>query len=332
MAYRVFITRQIPNGLRQKLEKSFQQDDPDLSIYWDIWPKSSPPNKEELKAHLEQADAMISLLSDPIDDEIFQVAPKLKIVSNYAVGFNNIDLKAAQERGIFVTNTPDVLTNATADLAFTLLLNLTRKIQPARDNALQGEWRGWEPRGFLGTDLRQKTLGVIGMGRIGQEMARLCRQTFGMNILYAAASGDKHLQNAEYVPLTRLPELLASSDVLSLHCPLTADNYHLLGEKNFEHLKDEAYLINTARGELVDQRALLEHLRRDRFCGVGLDVTEPEPLPSDHALYSFERVLITPHIGSATIKAREEMANLCYENVLRALTGHELLTPLSLNA
>jgi glyoxylate reductase len=229
-----------------------------------------------------------------------------------AVGTDNIDLEAAAARGIPVGNTPDVLTDATADLAFALLLALARHIVPGARQVRAGEWRTWEPAGSLGADLAGATLGIVGRGRIGSAMARRA-EGFGMEVVYSSRSSG--------VPL---PELLERADFVSLHCPLTPDTRHLINADTLERMKDTALLVNTARGGVVDQDALRDALHAGRIAGAALDVTDPEPLPADHPLLDAPNLLVVPHLGSATVRTRAQMADMAVDNLLAALDGRPM--------
>ncbi|MCB9062676.1 MAG: D-glycerate dehydrogenase [Halobacteriovoraceae bacterium] len=306
---KVLITCELPDTLTELLDKE--------QINYDI-----------LSNYINAADeyqAMVCINTDLIDDTFLSTHKKLKLIANYAVGYNNIDLIAAKKYDVFVTNTPDVLTTATADLAFTLMLAIARKIPAAMNNAKNGQWKKWEPRGFLGQDLRGKTLGILGLGRIGQSFAKLCRDSFGMNIIYhnRSASAYEYELKASRV---EFEELLRESDVLSLHCPLTKETHNIINERSFELMKNNAILINTSRGGLISTDDLLKAIKDNQISGVGLDVTMPEPLEASHELYSFENVLIVPHIGSATHFARSEMARICADNIIHFSKGKPLIT------
>ncbi len=248
------------------------------------------------------------MLVDRIDAQFLDRCPKLRAIANYAVGYDNIDLDAARARGIAVGNTPDVLTDATADLAFALLLAVARSLVDAAASVRNGEWRTWEPENYLGYDVHGATLGIVGMGRIGSAVAKRAAG-FEMNVIHTGRDGVSLLQ------------LLAGSDFVSLHVPLTPETHHLIDAAALDEMKPTAFLINTARGPIVDQQALHEALVNGKIAGAALDVTDPEPLPVDDPLLSAPNLIVVPHIGSATHTARERMATLAVDNLLAALAG-----------
>lgn len=276
--------------------------------------------EDELKAALKQADAVVCNLSERISAELLAACRQLKLVANLAVGYDNVDLPAADEMGVLVLNTPGVLDNATADLAFALLLACARRVVEADKFVRAGGWQGWENDLFLGTNVSGKSLGIIGMGRIGQAMARRAAG-FDMNILYTGRNRQsvevESKLNASYVSLD---ELLSRSDYVSLHCPLTEATRHLIGKRELALLKPNCILINTARGAVVDQAALVEALSKERLAGAGLDVFAAEPaVPSE--LMTMGNVVLTPHIGSATTETRQAMAELSVSGLLAAFSG-----------
>jgi len=305
MSY-VFVTRQLPGLALQRLAAEHELE---------IWQQPKPPTQAELLKHASQAEGLLCMLSDRIDGELIQACPQLEVIATYAVGYDNIDLKAAAQRGIKVGNTPDVLTEATADLAFALMAASARRLVEGHENVRRNEWSSWEPTGFLGYDLYGSTLGIIGYGRIGQSLERRA-QGFNMTVLHTASRND---QNG--VPLN---ELLERSDFVSLHCPLTDDTYHLIDEQALRRMRKTAFLINTARGPIIDQVALAKALHGGWIAGAALDVTDPEPLPADDPLRNAPSLLIVPHIGSATHSTRERMAEIAVDNLLAGLAGKEL--------
>jgi glyoxylate reductase len=285
-----------------------------------VWPERVPPSYEELVEHVREAEGLLSLLSDRVDAELIAAAPELRAISNYAVGYDNIDLTAAAARGIPVGHTPDVLTDATADLAFALLLAAARRLPEGIEEVRAGESLTWEPAHNLGTDVHGATLGIVGFGRIGQAVAR--RATgFDMTVLHT----DSRSRPEE------LADLLERSDFVSLHCPLTPETHHLIDAEALGRMKPTGILINTARGGVIDQEALRRALHDGVIAGAGLDVTEPEPLSPDDPLLTAPHLIVLPHIGSATHHARERMADLAVENLLAALAGepmpHEVPVP-----
>ncbi len=287
-----------------------------------------PPTREELLAGVRGVAGILSLLSDRIDAEVMDAAgPQLKVISNFAVGYNNIDTREAERRGIAVGNTPDVLTDATADIAVALLLAVARRLPRSADDARQGRWRTWEPLGWLGIDLEHRTLGIVGMGRIGAATARRMHGGWGMKVLYTSRHPKPELDELLDAEHVGLDDLLERSDFVSLHVPLTDATRHLIGRQQFRRMQPHAILINTSRGEIIDQDALYEALHQRQIFGAGLDVTTPEPLPPDHPLYRLDNCLILPHIGSATEKARKAMARRAAANLLAGLRGQPLPWP-----
>lgn len=282
--------------------------------------------KEEIIQKAKDAAALVTLLSDKIDAEVLESLPKLKIIANYAVGYNNIDIDEARKRGIRVTNTPEVLTDATADLTMSLILAASRRIVEADRFVREHRFVGWKPDLFTGPSLSGKTLGIIGLGRIGKAVAKRAK-AFEMNVVYC--SRKPLLPNEEEklnVSHLSLEELLRSSDFISLHVPLTQETYHLLNEKRLSMLKAGAVLINTARGPIVDETALIKALRSGRLAAAGLDVYEEEPdVPQE--LIDLDNVVLLPHIGSATKEARIEMAMMVGRNVAAVLEGKEPPNP-----
>jgi glyoxylate reductase len=279
----------------------------------DVWPGRLPPTQAELTERLTQADGLLCLLTDRIDAPLIERAPRLKAIANYAVGYDNIDLAAAAARGISVGNTPDVLTDATADLTFALLMAAARKLPDAIAEARGGDWLTWEPGRHLGAEVHGAALGIVGFGRIGRAVAGRA-QGFEMTVIHTDSNSDD----------AALTDLLRASDFVSLHAPLTTATEHLIDAAALEQMKPTAILVNTARGGLVDQEALARALRDGTIAGAALDVTDPEPLPPDHPLLDAPNLILTPHIGSATRAAREQMAELAVENLLAALEGRPM--------
>jgi glyoxylate reductase len=269
---------------------------------------------------LPEAGALLCLLTDPIDANLLNRAPHLRIVANAAVGFNNVDVAACHERGIVVTNTPDVLTEATADLTWALILCTVRRVPQAERSLRAGEFAGWGMWDYLGGDLQGATLGIFGMGRIGQATARRAAP-FGMHVRYT----NRSLVDVPYERVA-WETLLTTSDILSLHAPLTPETHHLLSQAEFQRMKPGSYLINTARGALVDGAALVSALRNGPLAGAGLDVYEHEPNLAP-GLLELENAVLLPHIGSATRATRNAMAMLAARNVAAVLSGDPPLTP-----
>ncbi len=282
---------------------------------------AGPMDEEEVAAFIGEAAAAITLLSHPVTARVLEACPRLAVVANYAVGYDNVDVEAARRLGIWVTNTPDVLTEATADLAWALILAVTRRLLEGDALVRRGEFRGWEPSLLLGTGLQGKTLGIVGFGRIGRAVARRA-PAFGMEVLHASRRAR------EGAPGRRvgLDELLGESDVVSLHCPLTPETRHLLDGRRLRSMRRGAVLINTARGPVVDEAALVEALRGGHLGGAGLDVYEREP-EVHPGLLGLPNVVLLPHVGSATVETRSAMADLAAANVAAVLQGSEPPTP-----
>lgn len=285
-----------------------------------IWEKMGVPPRGFLFENLKDADGFLSGLPIKVDDELFDAAPKLKAVSNYAVGYDNIDVEAATKRGICVTNTPDVLTAATADLTFLLILATARRAIEANNFLRAGQWKIWTPDLLVGIEVSGSTIGIVGMGKIGQAVAKRARG-FDMKIIYFNSSRKPEVEKeleAEYVPLD---ELLERSDFVSMHCPLNEHTKNMIGEKQLRMMKKSAIFINAARGLLVDQRALYRACAEKWIWGAGLDVFENEPVPLDEPLLTLDNVVTMPHIGSASDVARNGMAAKAASNLVSALCG-----------
>lgn len=310
----VFVTRHLPASLAA-LETVTEVT---------VWPHRQPPSYDVLQAQVCSCEGLLCLLTDPIDAALIAAAPRLKVISQMAVGYDNIDVPAATERQIPVGHTPGVLTNATADLAWALLMAAARRVVEGNHFTRSGQWTTWEPDLLLGPDVTGATLGIVGLGRIGQAVAQRALG-FDMRLLYSAprpATADIEQRLClEYVDLDTL---LQTADFVSLHAPLTPATRHLLGAAQFGQMKDSAILINTARGGLVDQVALYTALKAGHLAGAALDVTEPEPTPLTEPLLSLPNVIVTPHIGSASRQARAKMAQIAIDNLLAGLQGQPL--------
>lgn len=306
---RVFVTRSLPGDALDRLAARGHEVD--------VWEERQPPPREQLVARASAADALLCTLTDPVDGALLDACPRLRVVANYGVGVDNIDLAAAAARSVPVGNTPDVLTDATADLAFALLLAAARRLPQTAEDVRAGRWGTWEPDGFLGHDVAGATLGIVGGGRIGDAVARRARG-FDMTVLTATSRAG-----------TPLPELLERSDFVSLHVPLTPSTRHLIDADALARMKPSAILVNTARGPVVDTDALIAALHAGAIAGAALDVTDPEPLPPDHPLLAAPNVLVVPHIGSATPRTRARMADLAVDNVLAGLAGEPLPNPVT---
>ncbi|MFT3890898.1 MAG: D-glycerate dehydrogenase [Anaerolineales bacterium] len=280
-----------------------------------------PPSRAELLKHVQGMDGILSLLTDRIDGEVMDIAgEQLMVISNHAVGFDNIDVAAATARNIPVGNTPEVLTDATADFAFTLLMSAGRRVLEADRYVRDGKWKTWGPMILLGADMKGATLGLIGFGRIGKAMAR--RATgFDMRVLYYDPN-EKEAHPELNAARVDFETLLAESDFVSLHTPLTADTRHLIDSEALSKMKSNAVLINTARGPIIDMDALYDALKDKRIFAAGLDVTDPEPLPANHKLLTLDNVTIMPHIASASTATRDKMSWMAAQNLIAGLKGN----------
>lgn len=287
-----------------------------------VWQGSMPPPREVLLEEVQAIEGLVSLLTDKVDEELLSHASHLKVVSNVAVGYDNIDVNAATRHGIPIGNTPGVLTETTADLAFALIMAAARRLGESERYIRDGKWQTWDPTALLGVDIYGTTLGIIGMGRIGQAVAKRARG-FDMRVIY---SGGGHGYPTQLMSATRreLDELLQESDFVSIHCPLRPDTYHLIGERELSLMKPTAILVNTARGGIVDPKALYTALKTKQIGYAALDVTEPEPIHLDDPLLTLDNCLIVPHIGSASVRTREKMALMAVENLLAGLRGDRL--------
>jgi len=318
---RVFVTRRIPDaGLRLVTEATEA----------DVWPDELPPPRDELLRRVAGVDGLLSLLTDRVDDELLDAAgPQLKVVSNFAVGYDNIDVPACTRRGIAVGNTPGVLTETTADLAFALLMAVARRLPEAYDYVRQDRWQTWGPMLLLGRDIFGGTLGIVGFGRIGREMAKRGRG-FGMRILYHDVHRATPEEEAELgATSVEMDELLAESDFVTLHPNLTPETHHLMNAAAFAKMKRGAVLVNSSRGPVIDHDALYDALRSGQLFGAGLDVTEPEPMRADHPLLTLPNCLVVPHIASASEATRDKMAEIAARNVLAGARGEHLPAPVN---
>ncbi len=282
-------------------------------------------SKEELIKKARSADALITLLSDKIDKEVIDSLPKCKVIANYAVGYNNIDVEYAKSKGIVVTNTPGILTDATADLAMALILAVARRLPQAEKFVREGKFDGWKPELMLGLDLKNKTLGIIGMGRIGFAVARRAKN-FGMKIIYFNRSKNESAEKELGARKVSLNKLMKTSDVISLHVPLTPQTKGLLDKEKLELMKPSAIIVNTARGEVVDEKHLIKMLKRRKIFGAGFDVYTNEPNLNPE-LFKLDNAILLPHVGSGTVETRSAMAELAAKNVTAVLSGKKALTP-----
>lgn len=289
----------------------------------DLWGDELPPSRGELMRRVQGVDGILSLLTDRIDGEVMDAAGEgLKVISNHAVGFDNVDVDAATARRIPVGNTPDVLTDATADFAFTLMMSAGRRVLEADRFVRQGKWKTWSPLLLLGAELHGATLGLAGFGRIGRAVAKRA-MGFDMRVIYYDPNEPKPEPGIQ-ASRVDFETLLAESDFLSLHTPLTPDTRHLIDSAALSKMKPTAVLVNTSRGPVVDTDALYDALKEKRIFAAGLDVTEPEPLPADHPLLTLENVTVMPHIASASTRARDQMSWMAAQNLIAGLKGERL--------
>ncbi|MBL0387744.1 D-glycerate dehydrogenase [Tumebacillus sp. ITR2] len=309
---RVLVTREIPEAGLRILRESCEVT---------VFSSERQPTREELLDLLPNFDGLLSMLIDSLDRPLLEKVPHLRVISNYAVGYNNIDIQAATQLGIPVTNTPGVLTNATADIAWALLMAVTRRIVEGDTYIRQGQWVGWSPNLLLGMELSGKTMGIVGAGRIGLAVAKRAR-AFDMNVTYSNRRRLDEAVEREYgLTYVDLDTLVRTSDVISLNLPYNAESHHLFNADLLSRMKPTAYLINTARGPIVDEAALVEALKKGQLAGAGLDVFENEP--SVHpGLLELSNVVMVPHVGSSTRETRDNMAILAAENLVRVLQGN----------
>lgn len=312
---KVFVTRQLPEAGLELIRASCDAE---------IWSEPLPPPAAVIEQKVPQCDGLVSLLTDRVDGPLLDKSPRLKVVSNFAVGFNNIDIKAATERGICVGNTPGVLTDATADMAFCLLIAAARRVVEGHQYTQSGRWKTWEPLGHLGQDLAGRTLGVVGMGRIGYALARRCQRGWDMKVLYHDVHPSPKAEADLGAVRVEFDTILREADFLSLHTDLNESTRGMIGAVALGKMKKTAVLINTARGPLVDEKALAEALRNGTIFAAGLDVTDPEPPAADDPLLRLPNVVIAPHIASATVDTRNNMALICARNLIAGLRGEPL--------
>ena len=312
---KVFVTRRIPDAGLKLIQEATAAE---------VWVDQLPPPAAVLRQKVADCDGLVSLLTDTIDAGFLDKAPRLKVISNFAVGFNNIDVDACTERGVCVGNTPGVLTDATADMAFALLIAAARRIVEGHQYTLAGKWKTWEPLGHLGQDLAGRTLGVVGMGRIGYALAKRCRGGWDMQVLYHDVYRNEKAEQEFGAKHVDLDTLLRDSDFVSLHTDLNEKTRGLINAEQLRKMKKSAVLINTARGPLVDSKALAAALRDGTIFAAGLDVTDPEPIAAGDPLLKLPNVVIAPHIASATVETRDQMAEICARNLIAGLRGEPL--------
>lgn len=318
---KVFITRQIPEIAVARLKEA--------GFEVEVSPKEGVLAKDELITALaaKPYDAVLCLLTDQIDAEVFEAVPTAKIFANYAVGFDNIDILEAEKRGVIITNTPGILTDAVAEFTIALILAVTRRIVEADNFIRGGNYNGWSPMLLLGTELAGKTLGIVGTGRIGSEVARIARQGFGMNIAYYDVAQNIDLEKAhQAVFYSTVEAVLQIADVVSIHVPLLDSTKHLINKDRLSLMKASSILINTSRGPVIDEVALVEALQHKTIRGAGLDVFEFEPKLTE-GLQELSNVVLSPHIASATEKARDTMAEIAVSNIIEVVAGRSALNP-----
>ena len=311
---KVFITRKIPTQLASLAEIATVE----------VWQQRQPPPYEILREKIQTIDGLLCLLTDRIDKQLIEAGTSLKIISQMAVGYDNIDITAATARKIPVGNTPGVLTDATADFTWALLMAAARRVVEGDRFTRTGKWQTWEPDLLLGANITGATLGVIGLGRIGQRVARRARG-FDMRILYTSRHRcDSELEESLGVKFVPFEVLLAESDFVTIHTPLSEETYNLFGDREFELMKSSAILINTARGAVVNPDALYRALSRGKIAGAALDVTQPEPIAMDSPLLNLDNLIIAPHIGSASRQTRDKMGQIAIANLIAGLAGNPL--------
>jgi glyoxylate reductase len=309
---KVYITRDLPERGLKKIKEHFDAE---------VWPEYAPPPKKVIADKVATVDALVSLLSDKIDPEVFNAAPKLKIVSQLAVGFDNIDIAEATRRGIYVTNTPEVLTDTTADFAWALLMTIARRVVEADKYVRTGKWKvSWHPAMLSGRDIYGATIGIIGAGRIGYAVAKRAKG-FDMRVLFYDVIPRPEMEKDFRAKKVDLDTLLKESDFVSVHVPLMKETHHLVNAQKLSLMKKTAYLINNSRGPVVDEKALYEALRKGQIAGAGLDVFEQEPTPVDNPLLKLDNVVVAPHISSASLETRAKMSEMVAENLVAFFEG-----------
>jgi lactate dehydrogenase-like 2-hydroxyacid dehydrogenase len=314
----VVVTRRLPEPVHEALTRTFDAR---------LNPDDRPLSAAELQAALRDADALLTTVTDKVTADVLSVEPRRAgLVANFGVGFNNIDIEAAKARGVSVSNTPDVLTDATADLAMTLLLMTARRAGEGERHLRGGQWTGWRPTHMLGTHVTGKTLGLIGMGRIARAVAQRAHHGFGMKVIFhdPFPPSPDVARSLGAEPRGTLEDVLREADFVSLHCPATPETRHLMNQERFGLMRSDAFLINTARGDVVDEAALVQALERKTIAGAGLDVFEKEPQVTQ-ALVAMDNVVLLPHLGSATRETRVAMGMRAFENLQRFFSGQPLL-------
>ncbi|MHB1907673.1 MAG: 2-hydroxyacid dehydrogenase [Nitrososphaerales archaeon] len=308
---KIFVTRLLPKEAIDKIHSLFDAT---------VWEGELPPSRSVLLESVKDVDGLLCLLTDKIDAEMMDRASKLRVISNLAVGYDNIDIREATNRKIVVTNTPGILTETTADYAFALMLATARRILEANQVVREGKWKTWDPMILLGQDVHHSTLGIVGLGRIGYALAKRAKG-FDMKIMYYDPSRNEKAERELGIEYVTLEKLLSTSDFISIHTDLNKQTFHLISKNEFQIMKKDCILVNTARGSIVDNKALYEALKDGKISGAALDVTEQEPIPPDDQLLKLKNIIITPHIASASVATRNNMANLAVENLRIGLEG-----------
>jgi glyoxylate reductase len=311
MKPKVYVTRLLPKDAMDKIHSFCDAK---------VWEGELPPPRKVLLENVTDIDGLLSLLTDKIDAELMNRARKLRVISNCAVGFDNIDVQEATKRGIIVSNTPGVLTDTTADFAFALLMAAARRVVEGDRVVRAGKWKTWGPMILLGQDVHGATLGIIGLGRIGSAMAKRAKG-FGMRILYSDVVRNKQAEEELGIEYVNIDTLFTRSDFITIHTTLTPETHHLIDQKQFEKMKRTAVLVNTSRGPIVDNMALYDALRSGKIAYAALDVTEPEPIPADHPLLTLDNVIVVPHIASASVATRTKMGLMASDNLIAGLKG-----------
>lgn len=313
---KVFVTREIPAAGLQKVVAACNAD---------VWPEHLPPSREVLLKRIAGCEGVLSLLTEKVDAEFMDAAgPQLKVISNFAVGYNNIDIAEATRRGIRVGNTPDVLTDATADMAFALLISASRRIVEGQNYIRAGKWQTWEPLGHIGVDLIGRTIGIVGMGRIGFAMAKRCHGGFGMKVLYHDKYRNEKAEQEFDAQQVDVDTLLTESDFVSVHTDLNETTQGMFNAAAFRKMKNTAVFVNSARGPIHNQKDLHDALKGGEIFAAGLDVTDPEPIPMDDPLLTLSNCVIAPHIASGTVSSRNGMAEIAADNLIAGLKGEPL--------
>ncbi len=319
MKPKVYVTRLLPKEAMDKILSFCDAK---------VWEGELPPPRNVLLENVTDVEGLLSLLTDKVDAELMNRARKLRVISNCAVGFDNIDVQEATKRGIIVGNTPGVLTDTTADFAFALLMAAARRVVEGDKVVRAGKWKTWGPMVLLGQDVHSATLGIIGLGRIGSAVAKRAKG-FGMKILYTDVARNKQAEDELGIEFVDIDTILTRSDFITIHVNLTPETHHLIGLKQFEKMKRTAILVNTSRGPIVDNMALYDALRSGKIAYAALDVTEPEPIPADHPLLTLDNVIIVPHIASASVATRTKMGLMAADNLIAGLKGEMPPTPVN---